>query len=262
MNAVMERAVVSPNPVFAKYRPEFSIATNMRTVTYSKKTLSRSWNSLGTTMTDLDSGWSKHHATNARDPNQLMVFIYGQDMNELVLGGVPTRDWLEDWNVPQVDALGAHSSARSTAYSSQLTVVTRDVLDDAKWLKENFSLSMSEMANLFGVTRKAVYDWFDGSRPRPQMSERIASVREILEKDIQKEHRRYVRQFWNTRVDNGSALIDILKSQEISSEVAVKGAIAIANMATRIAQYVERNQSTQHRHAIGHGNTDDIFRSI
>lgn len=262
MNAIMERTAASPNHALTRMRHDYSPATNMSAVAYSNKPLARSWNSLRTPLMDLESGWAKSHATNARHSNEVMVFIYGHDMSELVLGGVPTRDWREDLNILATSIYSSHSSLRAAAFSSPHAVVIGDVLDDVKWLKENFSLSMSEMAGLFNVTRKAVYDWFDGSRPRQQMSEKIACVREILEKGIQKEHRRFVRQFWNTRGENGAALIDVLKAQEFTSELAAKGALAIDNMAPKIAQYIERNQSTRQRHAIGHGNTDDSFRSI
>lgn len=48
-------------------------------------------------------------------------------------------------------------------------------------IKERLGLSIMQMAELFGVTRKSVYDWYDGVAPQPKMVNRIEIVCEVLD---------------------------------------------------------------------------------
>ena len=158
--------------------------------------------------------------------------------------------------------VSSHFITSSSANALVMHSIKGDGLGDAKWLKDNFSLSMSEIANLFGVTRKAVYDWFDGSKPRQQMSDRIAGVREILEKNVKSDHRKYVRLFWSTRIDGDASLLDLLKLPESTPEIIANSTHLMEKINARIGDYVERNDSKRSRNAIGRTNTDDMFRSI
>jgi len=48
-------------------------------------------------------------------------------------------------------------------------------------IKDRLALSITQIAELFGVTRKAVYDWYEGAEPRPVTISRIEGLINVLD---------------------------------------------------------------------------------
>lgn len=53
-------------------------------------------------------------------------------------------------------------------------------VQDLGFIRERLSLSVTQISELFGVTRKSVYDWFEGASPRPMMMEKISALSAVL----------------------------------------------------------------------------------
>ncbi|MGC5831706.1 hypothetical protein LDP08_14210 [Ralstonia pseudosolanacearum] len=47
-------------------------------------------------------------------------------------------------------------------------------------IKNRLGISITQLADLLGVTRKAIYDWYDGAEPRLAMIGRISSLVEAI----------------------------------------------------------------------------------
>ena len=60
------------------------------------------------------------------------------------------------------------------------TASPRIAVQDLDFIREKLSLSVTQISELFGVTRKSVYDWFEGASPRPTMMEKISVLTTVL----------------------------------------------------------------------------------
>jgi len=92
------------------------------------------------------------------------------------------------------------SYALSTA---QLLSTVRDV----------FALRMSEMAQIFGVSRRAAYDWLEGVTPKPETTARIYTLSKYAE-ELKASGLSNIDHFIHRPVINGRSLLDLLKSGE------------------------------------------------
>ncbi len=145
--------------------------------------------------------------------------------------------------------------------STENSLAVLDNLADLRWVREKLGLSMTDLATLFGVTRKTVYDWFDGTKPRQLAVDRIAAIRAVAE-SCPPEFLGVLNQFWSTPVGEGPSLIDILKSPGSSSTMLSSAKTALDALVPRIAQSAERNRAKPTRDAFGHAHNDDLFRSL
>lgn len=68
-------------------------------------------------------------------------------------------------------------SVTDKALDSLAVLSVRDNLDA---IKDDLGLSVTQLAELFDVTRKSVYDWFDGAEPRQNTLVRIDALVEAL----------------------------------------------------------------------------------
>jgi DNA-binding transcriptional regulator YiaG len=136
-----------------------------------------------------------------------------------------------------------------------------DSIDDVQWLRNSLALSMAEIANLFKVTRKAVYDWVDGSKPRLGVPERIHAIRLLLENGFPKDCLPYVRQFWSTSNDDSPSLLSILRDHE-TKDLTVSAEPSIRKLAAQVQSFVAQLKAKPIRQGIERSHADDIFRSI
>lgn len=71
-------------------------------------------------------------------------------------------------------------------------------------IKERLSLSVTQIAELFGVTRKAVYDWYEGAEPRPTMASRIATLSAVVAEEFPGMALQRLKAVWSVPVSNKS----------------------------------------------------------
>lgn len=60
---------------------------------------------------------------------------------------------------------------------AQQSILFKDQLDD---IKTDLTLSITQLADLFSVTRKTVYDWYEGTTPRHGVTSRMNILIDIL----------------------------------------------------------------------------------
>jgi hypothetical protein len=87
--------------------------------------------------------------------------------------------------------------------TAQLLLNVRDV----------FALRMSELAQIFGVSRRAAYDWLEGATPKPETVMRIYTLNRYAE-ELKTAGIAHIEHFINRPVVSGRSLLDLLKSGE------------------------------------------------
>lgn len=82
-------------------------------------------------------------------------------------------------------------------------------------IKDRLALSITQMAELFGVTRKSVYDWYDGAEPRFAvlncMETLIDVLNSMLEIDLQR-----LKIVWNIPV-SGQSFRSVFNDDKLES---------------------------------------------
>lgn len=61
--------------------------------------------------------------------------------------------------------------------TSRLLISQNEKLE---FIQSKLDLSITQMSELFGVTRKAIYDWFDGAEPRRNIQTKIETLIDLL----------------------------------------------------------------------------------
>ena len=92
-------------------------------------------------------------------------------------------------------------------------------------IKERLDISVTQLAELFSVTRKTVYDWYEGQSPRNAKSDRINALAEALDKVDDVDLKR-LKGFWSITLPGGSfrstLQSDTLAGPELMSALVAK----------------------------------------
>jgi len=86
-------------------------------------------------------------------------------------------------------------------------------------IRDIFTLRMSELAQIFGVSRRAAYDWLEGAEPKPDTVARIYVLNKYAE-ELKAAGIAQIEHFVRRPVVSGRSLLDLLKSGE-SIEAAI-----------------------------------------
>jgi DNA-binding transcriptional regulator YiaG len=71
-------------------------------------------------------------------------------------------------------------------------------------IKERLALSMTQVAELFNVTRKSVYDWYGSAAPRPAMAARIQTLLDVLNYASEEVDLKRLKVVWNIPLSGAS----------------------------------------------------------
>jgi DNA-binding transcriptional regulator YiaG len=119
----------------------------------------------------------------------------------------------------------------------KIAAQTNISIDRLNLIRECFALSITQMAELFGVTRKSIYDWYEGVEPRPAMRSRMEILVDALGAvpaavDLQRlkvvwnipvSGQSFCAVFNNDNLDNDSLLTELkTKLHELSSRMVKK----------------------------------------
>ena len=86
-------------------------------------------------------------------------------------------------------------------------------------IRDIFGLRMSEVAQIFGVSRRAAYDWLEGATPRPDTVARIYTLSRYAE-ELRTAGLIHVERYMHRPVISGRSLLELLKSGD-SVETAI-----------------------------------------
>ncbi len=134
-----------------------------------------------------------------------------------------------------------------------------DGVECAEWLRTSLGLSMTELAALASVTRKAAYDWFSGSIPRPEISQKLAGMRYVFG-DTDPRLLRFVPRTWVSMDFGKKFYVDLKSVDKPKSEIAEKIRDDFLNMIPQLTIMLERSQSKVKRHEFGASHLEDIIR--
>jgi hypothetical protein len=109
----------------------------------------------------------------------------------------------------------------------QYKVRTKQVLNYApstaqllSTVRDVFALRMSDVAQIFGVSRRAVYDWLEGVTPKPETTARIYALSKYAD-EFKTSGLSSIEHFIHRPVVAGRSLLDLLKSGDNVEEAIV-----------------------------------------
>ena len=86
--------------------------------------------------------------------------------------------------------------------TSNLQIVA--VAERLDLIKDRLALSITQLAELFGVTRKTVYDWYEGTEPRRNAVSRMEILIDVLNKASPEVDLTRLKAVWNVPVSGTS----------------------------------------------------------
>lgn len=109
---------------------------------------------------------------------------------------------LRQFRFPVQEVRPATSRRKELAASSAQSLIR---------IRDVFGLKMSELAQVFGVSRRAAYDWLEGATPKPELTAKIYQLNTLAEifRDAGIDT---VRHFIHRPVQGERTLFDLLKS--------------------------------------------------
>jgi transcriptional regulator with XRE-family HTH domain len=90
------------------------------------------------------------------------------------------------------------------------------IMDNLDRIKEQLSLSVTQMAELFNVTRKAVYDWYEGAEPRSATIARISALAEVLASAPAKAEFQQLKAVWKVPA-SGRSFLAVLNDEKLDA---------------------------------------------
>lgn len=84
-------------------------------------------------------------------------------------------------------------------------------------IKDRLALSITQLAELFGVTRKTVYDWYEGTEPRRNTINRVETLIEALNRYSELDLTR-LKTMWSIPV-SGKSFRAVLNDENLDAEL-------------------------------------------
>ena len=98
--------------------------------------------------------------------------------------------------------------------------------DRLETVQKRLGLSITQVAELFGVTRKSVYDWFDGkSSPRTAAIQKAEALNDIINESPTDIDITRLKTVWNIPTD-GESFLSVLRDDNISVDQLKEKALA------------------------------------
>lgn len=125
-----------------------------------------------------------------------------------------------------------------------------------KNVQDKLGLSITQLAQLFGVTRKTVYDWLDDAEPRANISNRMNFLADLLKRNDSKLDLKRLKGVW-LMVVNGQSFIDVVLDEELDRDSRMTAALEkLDELAPRLGQSTPKLSKTY----LGNAHTSDIER--
>ncbi|AOE70489.1 hypothetical protein A7317_26840 [Pseudomonas fluorescens] len=124
-------------------------------------------------------------------------------------------------------------------------------------IKDFLGLTVTQLSELFKVTRKTVYDWYDGADPRPVVANKINALYHVFRSMAAQVDLKRLKQVWNLPV-NGESLIEAINSSTDQHHLEAALADKIGTLAHRMAPPTRRS-ATRSRDLIN-SDLDGIIR--
>lgn len=152
----------------------------------------------------------------------------------------------------EVDVLNVTDGNRSSSKRSALPISTTEKLTS---IQSALGLSITQLAEIFGVTRKTVYDWLDGTEPRVVLSGKIDVLSEVIANSSGVDLKR-LKSVWGIPV-SGKSFRELLMEDGSDQENMLRQASEkLAELAPRIGASRPKISGAK----LGNSNLSDIDR--
>lgn len=159
------------------------------------------------------------------------------------------------WMIERLGSWQALKVVFGGSKTAEEQVQVSDTASDIAWMRHGLEIGMNEIASLFGVTRKAVYDWTNGAKATN--ASYIKAVRSLIEGELSADLRPYLRQFWDFDVDGGEPLVSILKSGDAKRLIDAQRLLRA--LAERISHYAAKVKESSNTATISHVHNHDEY---
>lgn len=123
-------------------------------------------------------------------------------------------------------------------------------------LQSELGLSITQLSQFFGVTRKSVYDWLDGTAPRNANSKRLEIMASVIASSNDRNNLKRLKGVWLTPI-NGKSFMDVIADDELGDEQKVAAAsLKLDELAPRLGAQEKPKNKTY----LGNAHTSDIDR--
>ncbi|WP_150306348.1 helix-turn-helix domain-containing protein [Pseudomonas saliphila] len=123
-------------------------------------------------------------------------------------------------------------------------------------VQDQLGLSITQIAQLFGVTRKTVYDWLDNAAPRANALNRMEFVTDLIRQNESRLNLKRLKGVWQMTV-NGSSFIDIVLDEELDQDSRMAAAMAkLEELAPRLGRTAHKLGKTY----LGNAHANDMDR--
>ena len=169
---------------------------------------------------ELLSGWGKTilSSLNIANTTQLLKTNRGYEL-------------LVDEQRVQVELCDDQPTETSQKASNIQFVAVAERLD---LIKDRLALSITQFAELFGVTRKTVYDWYEGTEPRRNAVNRMEILIEVLNRASSEIDLARLKAVWNVPV-SGKSFRAVLGDDNLDADTLQKALLEKLNeLSTRM----------------------------
>ncbi len=127
-------------------------------------------------------------------------------------------------------------------------------------LKDSLNLSITQISDVFGVTRKSVYDWYEGAEPRSNITQRMEVLLDVLKAAPANVDLQRLKSVWHSKIA-GNSFITILNSDGIDSNTLRAALLSkIHELYPRMAS--QNLQARPYAIKLGSSNIAEFDRSI
>ena len=134
-----------------------------------------------------------------------------------------------------------------------------DTAADVHWLRQRLELGMGDIAALFKVTRKTVYDWIGGQKATK--ADYIKAVRALVEQELDEHAQPYLRHFWEEVGEGDEALLNILKAGD-PTRIGSDARRVLRALKRPLLDYVESLRSEAGTATAAHIHNHDEYRGL
>lgn len=173
----------------------------------------------------------------ADDPCTIIYDLLSSNGSRLNLK--PVQDvWL-------VDGMLIRNLSREVSDRDVSRVHSASVSERLDQIKDSLALSVTQMAELFGVTRKTIYDWYEGAEPRSTTMSRIEVLADVLREASAQIDIKRLKTVWSVPI-SGRSFHSIFNDDSMNLAVFRKALVAkLDELNTRmVAQTVAVHRST------------------
>lgn len=126
-------------------------------------------------------------------------------------------------------------------------------------VKSRLDLSITQMAELFGVTRKSVYDWYEGVEPRQIKTSRMETLIDVLMETSTNADLKRLKAVWNISI-SGHSFREIFNDDKLDANSLKSNLIAILH---ELSPRMAKSTNSVHKTAaqLGSAHLVDIDRS-